>query len=304
MTEKQAGQTALAMAFARAYHATHDSPKIFDDFLVNDLFSPEELTQWEQNLAATLPYVAPELAATNPDPATALAWNVQLTSGPITLGRSRYAEDSLEEAIQNGVRQYIILGAGLDTFAYRRPDLADRLQVFELDHPATQAIKRERVARAGWKNPSNLHYIPTDFTKESLADALGRSPYDPNQLSFFSWLGVSYYLTREVVLDTLRSIASLAAPGSTVVFDYLDVDAFIPEKAGKLIQQMQRMATLLGEPMKAGFDPLALADQLVPLGLRLEENLAPAEIEARYFLGRADRYHAAEHFHYGRAVVA
>src|SRR5689334_7921824 len=259
MTEKQAGQTALAMAYARAYHATHDSPKIFDDFLADDLFTPEERTQWAQNLAGTLQYVAPELAAMNPDPTTALAWNIQLTSGPITLGRSRFAEDSLESAIRDGVRQYVILGAGLDTFAYRRPDLADRLQAFELDHPATQALMRERVARAGWQDPQNLHYIPADFTQESLADALGRSPYDPNQLSFFSWLGVSYYLTREVVFETLRSIASLTAAGSAVVFDYLDADAFIPEKAGALIQQMQRMATLLGEPMKAGFDPLTLA---------------------------------------------
>jgi methyltransferase (TIGR00027 family) len=304
MTEKQAGQTALAMAYARAYHSTHDSPRIFDDFLADDLFTPEERTQWEQDLAGMLQYVAPELAAMNPDPATALAWNVQLTSGPITLGRSRFAEDSLATAIRDGVRQYVILGAGLDTFAYRRTDLANRLQVFELDHPATQALMRERVARAGWSDPANLHYIPTDFTQESLADALGRSLYDPNQLSFFSWLGVSYYLTREVVFETLRGIASFTAPGSAVVFDYLDTDSFIPERAGVLIQQMQRMATLLGEPMKASFDPLALAADLAPLGLRLEENLGPAEIEARYYQGRADRYHALENFHYAKSIVA
>ena len=289
MTEKQAGLSAMVMAYARAYHATHDSPKIFDDFLADSLFTPEEQTQTDQDWAGLLQYTAPELAATNPDPATALAWVVQLGSGPLTLARSRYTEDSLEQAIREGVRQYLILGAGLDTFAYRRPDLSDRLQVLELDHPATQAIKRERVVAAGWNDPSNLHFVPVDFTKESLSDALDRSPYDPTQLSFFSWLGVSFYLTREVVFDTLRSIASRAARGSTIVFDYLDADAFIPEKVSKRVQQMQWMANQLGEPMKAGFDPLALSADLDHIGLRLEENLDPATIEARYFRGRSDR---------------
>ncbi len=289
MTEKQAGLSAMVMAYARAYHATHDSPKIFDDFLADSLFTPEEQTQTDQDWAGLLQYTAPELAATNPDPATALAWVVQLGSGPLTLARSRYTEDSLEQAIREGVRQYLILGAGLDTFAYRRPDLSDRLQVLELDHPATQAIKRERVVAAGWNDPSNLHFVPVDFTKESLSDALDRSPYDPIQLSFFSWLGVSFYLTREVVFDTLRSIASRAARGSTIVFDYLDADAFIPEKVSKRVQQMQWMANQLGEPMKAGFDPLALSADLDHIGLRLEENLDPATIEARYFRGRSDR---------------
>ncbi|HSL42016.1 MAG TPA: SAM-dependent methyltransferase [Anaerolineales bacterium] len=303
MTEKQAGLSALSMAYARAYHATHDSPKIFDDFLANSLFTPEELAERNQTWAGLLQYVAPELAATHPDPATATSWVIQLTNGPITLPRARYAEDNLAESIQQGVRQYIILGAGFDTFAYRRPGLADRLQIFELDHPATQAIKRERVAAAGWDHPANLHFVPVDFTRESPADALKRSPYQADQLSFFSWLGVSFYLAREVVLDTLRSIASIAAPGSTIVFDYLHRDAYDPEKAGKRMEQMQYMATQLGEPLKSGFDPLTLADELAKLGLRMEENLDPSAIEARYFQGRSDRYHAVEHFHYAKAVV-
>ena len=106
MTEKQAGLSAIAMAYTRAYHSTHDSPKIFDDFLADSLFTREELAQTDQAWASLLQYVAPELAATNPDPATALAWVMQLASGgPLTLARSRYTEDSLDQAIQQGVRQ-------------------------------------------------------------------------------------------------------------------------------------------------------------------------------------------------------
>lgn len=319
MTEKQAGLSAMAMAFARAHHATYDSPKIFDDFLASALFTPEELAQTSQTWAGLLKYIDPGLAAANPDPADALAWVLRLFNGPITLPRSRYAEDSLEDAIHGesvtksgsatkpGVSQYVILGAGFDTYAYRRavrsPELPGRLQIFELDHPATQAIKRERVAAAGWSHPENLHFVPVDFTRESLADALGHSAYDPSRPGFFSWLGVSYYLTRAVVFDTLRGIASIAAQGSAIVFDYMDTDAFIPEKAGKHMQLMQGMAVQLGEPMKAGFNPLALGDDLERLGLRLEENLDPAAIEARYLTG-AQGYHAVEHLHLARAVVA
>lgn len=303
MADKQAGLSALGMAYMRAYHATHVSPKIFDDFLAAALFTPEELAQTDQTWAGLLPYIDPELAAASPDPATALSWVVQINS-PMTLGRSRYTEDSLEEAMQNGVHQYVILGAGFDTFAYRRPDLADRLQVFEVDHPATQALKRERVARQNWNDPANLHYLPVDFTKESLSEALGRSAYDPAQTSFFSWLGVSFYLTRAVVFDTLQSMVSIAAPGSTLVFDYMNEDAFDPEKVARRVQLMLFMADQLGEPIKTGFDPLALSAELEGGGLRLVENLDPAAIEARYYQGRSDRYHAIEHFHYARAVVA
>jgi len=303
MAEKQAGLSALGMAYMRAYHATHDSPKIFDDFLAASLFTPEELEQTDQTWAGLLKYTEPELVASNPDAATALAWVVQPEAG-ITLGRSRYTEDCLEEALQQGVRQYIILGAGLDTFAYRRADLADRLQVFEVDHPATQTLKRERAARLRQDHPMNLHYVATDFTQESVADALGRSSYDPHQLSFFSWLGVSFYLTQPIIFDTLRSIVSIAAQGSTLVFDYMDTDALIPEKTAKQVQLMQRMATQLGEPIKTGFEPSALAAELHRLGLRLEENLDPAAIQARYFASRTDRYHAIPHFHYARTLVA
>jgi O-methyltransferase involved in polyketide biosynthesis len=99
-------------------------------------------------------------------------------------------------------------------------------------------------------------------------------------------------------------MASIAAQDSTIVFDYLDADAFVPEKkASRRVQQMQWMADRLGEPMKAGFDPLTLASELDQVGLRLDENLDPATIEARYFQGRSDRYHAVEHFHYARAIV-
>ncbi len=306
MQQTQAGITALVTAYARAYHATHDSPIIFDDSLADYLYTPEEHAQFDRNLAESvgmLSAIAPDIVASNPDQATALAAVIQLIHGPVTLSRSRYTEDCLEQAVRQGVGQYVILGAGFDTFAFRRPDLLEHLQVFEVDHPVTQAMKRQRIAMPGWEIPQQLHFVPIDFNTEKLADVLRHSPYNPQVLTLFSWLGVTYYLERDVVLKTLKTIASITPKGSTVVFDYMDADTFSPEKAAKRIQLLQAGARRVGEPMKTGFDPLTLADDLHRLGLTLEENLSPADIEKRYFQGRTDRYHAFEHVHFARATI-
>ncbi len=303
MDEKWASITALITAYCRGYHATHDFPKIFDDFLAADLFTAEEHLAFDQQLAGQLQVINPERAAANPDQATALACVMQTHNGPITLSRSRYTEDQLAAALEQGVQQYVILGAGFDTFAFRRPDLAGLLRVFEIDHPATQALKRQRLALLGRAFPAHLLFVPIDFTTQRLADVLRQSAYDPRRKSFFSWLGVTYYLTPEVVFDTLRDVAAVAPRGSVIVFDYMDADAFRPGRAARRIQLMQAIARQVGERMQAGFDPIDLAADLDPAGFRLEEDLGPAEIEARYFQHRADEYHAFEHVHFARAVV-
>ncbi len=303
MDANRASITALITAYCRAYHATHDSPKIFDDFLADQMFTAEEHAVFDQNLAGLLPAINPERAAAGIEPAAALACVMQTHNGPITLSRSRYAEDRLAEAIEQGVQQYVILGAGLDTFAFRRPDLMDRLRVVEVDHPATQALKHQRLATLAQAYPPQLHFIPINFETERLTAALRPPAYDPGVRSFFSWLGVTYYLTSEAILATLRDVAASAPAGSTLVFDYMEADAFSPDRAAKRSQLMQAIARQVGEPIQTGFDPRALAADLRRGGFRLEEDLSPAQIEARYFQGRTDEYHAFEHVHFARAVV-
>lgn len=303
MEENQAGVTALVTAYARAYHATHDSPKIFDDFLADQLYTAEEHASFDHHLANLLPMIDPETAATKPDQTVALARVMQIHNGPVTLSRSRYTEDCLEASARQGVQQYISLGAGFDTFAFRRPDLLERLDVFEVDHPVTQSLKRQRIAMAGWETPAKLHFIPIDFNKESLEDALLHSDYDPHKQSFFSWQGVTFYLTREAVLNTLQAISRIARQGSLIVFDYIDADAFEPERAGKRIRIMQEIASMVGEPMKTGFEPQELGDMLARLGLQLQDNLSPSDIDVRYFQNRTDGYHAFEHVHFAKASV-
>jgi methyltransferase (TIGR00027 family) len=192
----------------------------------------------------------------------------------------------------------------MDTFAFRRPEMMDCLEVFEVDHPATQNLKLLRLSELGWEHPEHLHFIPIDFTKENLATALScSSAYDSNIKSFFSWLGVTMYLTREEVFKTLRSITEIAPEGSVVIFDYLDSDAFIPEKSSPKMKKKQEVFQKLGEKMITGFNPSTLEEDIASSGLTLRYNLSPEDIEKLYFQGRKDGHHAAEHGHIAYAIV-
>jgi len=301
MKENQASYSAMITASIRAYHSMNDTPKIFDDFLAYRLIPQEVRVLIEQGLTKYKQFDDAEHTVScsdQPIPWTAL---MQATN---VLSRARYTEDALERAVRQGVKQYVILGAGMDTFAFRRPELLEQLEVFEVDHPATQNFKLLRLAELGWEHPAQLHFIPIDFTKENLAAALSHSSsYDPNVKSFFSWLGVTMYLTREEVFATLRSITDLAPKDSAIVFDYFDTDAFIPEKSSPKMQKKQEVFQKLGEKMITGFNPVTLEEEIASLGLRLHDNLSPEDIEKRYFKGRKDGYHAPEHGHIAYVIV-
>jgi methyltransferase (TIGR00027 family) len=299
MEQNQVSMTAIMTAYIRSFHALYDAPKIFDDFLAYHLLSEERRAIIEQALIASLQFNETNVKALSPQQMASLAGLLQFMGASIVLSRSRYTEDKLETAVKQGVKQYIILGAGMDTFAFRRLKLMEQLQVFEVDHPATQAFKRNRITELEWKVPSNLHFVSMDFTQEKLITALMQSSFDLNAKSFFSWLGVTMYLTREEVLTTLGDIAHSIPSGSTLVFDYHDNDT--PDK--ETLDFRASLAQQAGELMKSGFDPATLSTDLSGIGLRLLENLSPIDIEEHYFQGRADGYHAAEHAHIAYAVV-
>lgn len=297
MTENQFSLTAIMCAYLRGCHARYDNPKIFDDFLAYDLIPEENRQLIEQGLLKHFELKAPQQAAAFPDQATALRVVTQaMNSRTNLLSRARYTEDALAAAVDAGARQYVILGAGLDTFAFRHKDMLDKLQVFEVDHPATQAFKKRRLGELGWEMPAGLHFVPADFRQECLATVLGKSSYDTQTKSFFSWLGVTMYLSRDEVFATLRSLAAAAPSGSVVVFDYFDVDAFDPEKADPQLREDMAMARRAGEPMKTGLDPSTLAADLGNVGLRLYEDWNQKKIQKLYSQGR-------KHGHFVQAVV-
>lgn len=199
--------------------------------------------------------------------------------------RSRFAEDQLSAAVNRGVDQYVVLGAGLDTFAYRSPFPA--LRVFEVDFPATQAWKRSELARANIPIPAALTFVPADFEQVSLPAALASSGFDDSKPAWFSWLGVTMYLARDTVMQTLAFIAALPV-GSGVVFDYgVDPATLGPMERYVLNRFAERVAAA-GEPWITGFDPAILSEELRRLGFTTVEDLGQNEINAKYFSGRED----------------
>jgi methyltransferase (TIGR00027 family) len=200
--------------------------------------------------------------------------------------RSRYAEDALEAAMARGVRQYVLIGAGFDSYCLRRPKSAEHLEIFEIDHPATQSLKTQRIRACGVSLPDSVHFLAADLAKQSLAEALASSAFDSLKQSFFSWLGVTMYLTKAANLATLRAIAACSAPGSELVFTYMDAARLrAPSPA---LESMQRRLTAKGEPFLSGFDPHTLAAEISPCGLELLEDLSGREALERY-----DRAHDA-----------
>lgn len=295
----------MGAAFMRGYHARYDSSRIFDDPLAYSLLTEEERSIITRHWLTRLHAIDPSAAAACPDETSALERALKRwTAAPTVLSRARYAEDGLATAVAQGARQYVILGAGLDTFAFRRKDLLERLRVFEVDRPSTQTFKLRRIARLGWEIPARLHFVSLDFTAEKLDKLLRFPSYDPCALTFFSWLGVTYYLSSENIFSTLRSLAEISAPGSAIIFDY-----FTPckpdggGKAARCIKSILDSMEKVGEPLKAGLDPLALHSDLENVGLHLQENLSPSDIQQRYFTGRSDGYRASEHIRFALAVV-
>jgi methyltransferase (TIGR00027 family) len=217
--------------------------------------------------------------------------------------RNRYAEDELEQALQRGVSQYIILGAGLDSFAFRRPDLMRTLDVYEVDHPASQAWKRARVAALGIEIPARLRYVPVDFERQTLAEGLAAGGVDRNAAAFFSWLGVTQYLPPEGVLHTLQEIATAAPPGSELVFQFVVPATTLSREEGALITALATRAAGVGEPWLSFFEPGDLETHLKAMGFGQVFHFGPKQASQRYLFDRPDGLKLPAYFRMIRARV-
>ena len=195
--------------------------------------------------------------------------------------RTRFAEDALARAIGQGVSQLVVLGAGLDTYAYRSAP-ARGLRIFEVDHPATQAWKRQRLAHAAIAVPPALTFAPVDFERETLPDGLLAAGFDPRQRSFFTWLGVVPYLTEPAIFTTLAYIAGLPG-GAQAVFDYANPPGSLAPQARAAMELRAARVAKLGEAWVSYFDAADLDARLRASGFTQIEDLGPAQIAARYF---------------------
>jgi methyltransferase (TIGR00027 family) len=268
MQEGRASRTADRVAERRAAHQVRDRPLVLDDPIALRVIDPE---------------VARALREHPPERESSLA-------GPYLRAffvmRSRFAEDELAAAVGRGVRQYVVLGAGFDTFAYRNP--FSELRVFEVDHPDTQAVKRQRLANAGIEIPPSLTFVAIDFTTTALANALRAAGFDSSAPAFFSWLGVVPYLERPDIDATFGFIASLPE-GSAVVFDYAVPPETLSWTGRMIYRRMAKRVAAIGEPWKTFFDPATLLSDLHRLGFTSAEDFDGDALNARYFRGRSDR---------------
>jgi methyltransferase (TIGR00027 family) len=202
--------------------------------------------------------------------------------------RIRYAEDRLWEAITAGLGQYVILGAGLDTFALRSRGRADGLRIYEVDHPASQEMKRRGLERIAGGVPSNLNLVPVDFETDRLDEALIAAGFDPEAPAFFSWLGVTYYLTEEAIGATVEQIAAVSAAGSRLVVDYRYPRSLVPAGGVELVEKMDRFVECWGEPMRSEFSPEEFAARMRQAGFAEMDHVSPEEQVRRYLRGRHD----------------
>jgi methyltransferase (TIGR00027 family) len=259
MSDHKASRTALGTAYMRAAHQLFETqPRILDDPVALSLLGPTALQRIKDTADH---YQTPERLA--------LRAHVVL--------RSRFAEDRLAAAVLRGITQYVILGAGFDTFALRQPPWARALKILEIDHPGTQAMKRSHLAAAGLSMPENTDFANIDFERESLRDGLLRYHVSMDEPTFFSWLGVTMYLREAAIDAVLHSVAQFPT-GSEIVL------TFAPP--GDSPSPLAERAASLGEPWVSYFEPDALEAKLRGAGFSEVEFLSPAEAEARYFRQR------------------
>ena len=258
----------MRVAMRRAAHQLFDSPRVLDDPLALAIIGPEAASQLTAEARTQSGTVSRSLRA-------------------FMAVRSRLAEDELARGVRRGAVQYVILGAGLDTFAYRSPYPESALRIFEVDHPATQAWKQRKLAAAGIAVPPSLTFVPVDFETETLASGLALGRFDPRQPAFFAWLGVTMYLTNGAIASTLDLIRS-TAPGGGLVFDYAVPRASLGWVERVAFDTISALVASAGEPFRTFFDPQDLRARLGRTGFHSIEDFGRDELNARYFADRAD----------------
>ncbi|MBN8204174.1 class I SAM-dependent methyltransferase [Bacillus sp. NTK034] len=302
MKPNESSLTSLISAFGRAYHSQYDTPKIFDDYVAQELISKKEISEISENMIKGIQFFNEGIAQTLQGKSEeVLKWITQVQLSPTPLARAAYCEKVLLNEIMLGLKQYVILGAGLDTFCFRHPELEKILEIFEIDHPSTQESKKKRFDNANLIPPGNLHFVSMDFTKKFSFQKLIDEGFE-NKKTFFSLLGVSYYLTKEENSRLISSLFAKAPIGSSIVFDYADENLFEEKGISNRVENMVKMASASGEPMKSCFTYNEIENMLEKSGLLIYEHLSPVKINDRFFSNRTDFLTAFETIHYIHAV--
>lgn len=271
MKRDRHSRTAIIVAVVRALHTEFERPVIFNDPFAGQLAGPV----WRAISSLRVCYWI----------GTKIIYRGMDSIRRQIIARARYAEDKLEKATDSGIRQYVIIGAGFDSFALRRKDLVDKLSVFvfELDHPASQRLKRNRIKQLSLALPDRHEFIGINFENEGLNEALARSSYSAEYPAFFSWLGTVHYLTPPAVEKTLTAIAAIAHPGSELVVDYAADEALSAAGDQKMVKKLKRFTDRRGEPILSTFHPDQFQKLVSEIGFTIAESFSPKDQAQRYF---------------------
>jgi methyltransferase (TIGR00027 family) len=270
MIPSQASRTAERVALHRAAHQLLDLPTVLSDPLAIDILGAE---------------VA---AAIRADPQRYETERHARYLRAFVAVRARFAEEQLSHLRGAGVGQYVVLGAGLDTSAYRIPQPELPLRVWEVDHPATQAWKQERLRQAGITVPERVTFVPIDFEHQTLPEVLAAAGFDSAAGALFSWLGVVPYLTRSAILSTLEYVAAATKTAGGVVFDYSLAAEVLTPRQRAVFEALSERVRASGEPFQSSFAPAELIDQLRGLGFRFAQDFSTEALNARYLAERTD----------------
>ena len=283
MIEGQPSHTALQVAAARTAHLRFDpAPHLLEDHCA------------EQLLGELAEELVPLYDEHGP------SWLLHENRIFLPL-RARYAEDRLAEAYRAGVRQLVVLGAGLDSYAWRRPEEQEELAIFEVDFPSTQAWKQARIAELGWETPAGHAFVPCDFEKSRPSEVLPGAGFDPARPAVVTWMGVIYYLEPATARAALVDLRELLAPGSEVIFDYLFPVEDLPERYQEMQRVISEYLKNAGEPQPNRYRPAELREEILAAGFGtalLEERDALVE---RYVAPLRSRVPLSERF--GLAVA-
>lgn len=290
MIEKRESVTAKLCAFIRAFHSIHAEKKIFDDYLALDVLGKDEYEEMyhlvQHGFDTGQHFSKADTEAL-----------IQEYLAPIPLSRIHFMEERLHQfAAENERIQYVICGAGSDTFSFRNAN--PNITIFEVDHPDTQRFKRERIRSLKWSIPKNIRFVPVNFETEKMNEKLTVNGFDPTAKTFFSILGVSYYLTLPVFTKMLQSVAELSTSQSVLVFDY-------PQKSGDFpprVDRLRKITEAMGETMQSGFDYEEISRVLYMLGFQIDTFFPPEKVQAHYFSDRTDGLRAFENVNFLSAI--
>jgi methyltransferase (TIGR00027 family) len=297
-------ETALGATYVRSIHYKNDRPLIFEDPYAPRLLDSDDRRRLDEHARVFLSEAQQAEADAIEDDDRRRAYLVRaLPFAGTQLVTYRYAEECLQEAIDAGVSQYVLLGAGLDSFSLRYRNEGADIRVFEIDHPDTQAMKKERLAALGLEPVVATSYVPVDFESESFPERLLSSGYSSHGRSFFSWLNVTMFLSREAVRSTLESMVSLASSGSQVIFDFYGDDVGTdPSDRGEVARVFQ-VTEIVGEPMFPGFAPDELKNILRSIGYARAEIIAPRHVTPWNELANEHGLRFMSSYHVARAWV-